>query len=118
MEELIKENGTEEYDMKIWLDDERPMPEGYDRHVRTSAEAIAMLKSEAVTAISLDHDLGETGGTGYEVACFIEEGAFRGALSPIEVNIHSANPVGRDRMAQAIHRAKQYWEKSAFSVRL
>ena len=98
--------------MKIWLDDERPMPEGYDRHVLTAAEAIAMLKSETVTEISLDHDLGEAGGTGYDVACFIEEGAFRGTLSPIEVNIHSANPVGRDRMEQAINRAEEYWTRT------
>ena len=113
---MIKESGTDEYDMKIWLDDERPMPEGYDRSVRTAAEAISILNSETATAISLDHDLGETCGTGYEVACFIEEGAFRGTLSPMDVNIHSANPVGRDRMEQAINRAKEYWEKSASSV--
>ncbi|MEI6306632.1 MAG: cyclic-phosphate processing receiver domain-containing protein [Deltaproteobacteria bacterium] len=102
--------------MKIWLDDERPMAEGYDRHVRSATEAISLLESKKITAISLDHDLGETGGTGYEVDCFIESGAFWGTLPPIEVNIHSANPVGRDRMEQAISRAMEYWDKSASSV--
>ena len=96
--------------MKIWLDDERPMPDGYDRHVRTAEEAISILKSGIVTVISLDHDLGENAGTGYEVACFIEEGAFSGTLSPMDVNIHSANPVGRNRMEQAINNAKKCWE--------
>jgi len=99
--------------MRIWLDDERPMPEGYDKHVRTAAEAIAFLESGTVTAISLDHDLGESGGTGYQVACFIEEGAFRKTLLPMEVSIHSANPVGRGRMEQAIVYAKEYWSTSS-----
>ena len=100
--------------MKIWLDDERQMPEGYDRHVRTAPEAIALLESGTVTAISLDHDLGESGGTGYQVACFIEEGAFRKSLLPMGVSIHSANPVGRYRMEQAIDRAKKYWLTNSF----
>jgi pimeloyl-ACP methyl ester carboxylesterase len=85
------------------------MPADFDRQVKTSAEAIALLEEGTVTAISLDHDLGESGGTGYEVACWIEEAAYEGRLAPIEVTIHSANPVGRVRMEQAIARARQFW---------
>ena len=64
--------------MKVWLDDLRPMPAGYDVHARTAAEGIALLTADCVTLISLDHDLGdEANGAGYEVARWIEEAAFR-----------------------------------------
>jgi len=104
--------------MKIWLDDERPMPQGFDRQVKTADEAIALLKSGGVTLISLDHDLGETeNGTGYNVARFIEFRAFHRILAPIEVLIHSANPVGRERMEQAINNAHVFWEQEAIEKR-
>jgi hypothetical protein len=97
--------------MKIWLDDERPMPPGFDYHARTAREAIELLMAGGVTVISLDHDLGdEQNGTGYDVACYIEQGAYGGSLPYIEATIHSANPVGRARMEQAVERAKQYWK--------
>lgn len=97
--------------MKIWLDDERLMPPGFDFHIKTAAEAIELLAAGGVIAISLDHDLGDDGGTGYEVACYIEQGAYNGTLSPIEVTIHSANPVGRERMEIAIDNARLFWSQ-------
>lgn len=97
--------------MKIWLDDERPMPPAFDCHARTAQEAIDLLTAGGVTAISLDHDLGVVeNGTGYDVACYIEQAAYSGTLAPIEVIIHSANPVGRARMEQAIVKSCIYWE--------
>ena len=102
--------------MKIWLDDERPMPPEFDYHAKTAVEAIELLAAGSVTTISLDHDLGDDGGTGYEVACYIERGAYDGTLSAIAVTIHSANPVGRGRMEQAIERAKQYWNSQRTGV--
>lgn len=96
--------------IKVWLDDERPMPAGFDRHVRTANEAIDIIKSGGVSLISLDHDLGEdSNGTGYDVAKFIEEGAFLGTVPPMEVRVHSANPVGASRMRMCIENAKRYW---------
>jgi hypothetical protein len=97
--------------MKIWLDDERPMPPGFDCHVKTAAGVIELLAVGGVTALSLDHDLGDDGGTGYEVACYIEQGAYNGTLSPVEVTIHSANPVGRERMEKAIRKAQSFWSQ-------
>jgi hypothetical protein len=96
--------------MKVWLDDERPMPPEFDCHAKTAVEAIELLAAGSVTALSLDHDLGDNGGTGYDVACYIEHGAYNGILSPFVVTIHSANPVGRFRMEQAIERAEYYWK--------
>jgi hypothetical protein len=80
--------------MKIWLDDERTMPEGYDLWLKTAHEAKEALRTGKVTRISLDHDLGFwfQDNTGYEVAKFIEEGAHAGWLPFIDVSVHSANP--------------------------
>ena len=46
--------------MKLYLDDERETPAGWIR-VFWPDEAIAWLKTEMVTEISLDHDLGDDG---------------------------------------------------------
>lgn len=95
--------------MKIWLDDERPIPPDFDIWLRTAETAIRTLRIGGVTHISLDHDLGE-GLTGYDVAKFIEEAAYNKTLAPMEVTIHSANAVGRKNMDVAIQRAKMFWE--------
>lgn len=109
--------------MKVWLDNVRTPPRQMERHLqgayyeacdwvwcKTAAKAIDLLSSGGVTHISLDHDLGdEANGTGYDVACFIEDGAFRGSMEPLEWAIHSQNPVGRQRMKSALVMANMYW---------
>lgn len=96
--------------VRVWLDDERPMPEGYDVHVKTASEAIEMIRRGEVSEISLDHDLGDyANGTGYEVAKFIEEGAFGGTVSPLDARVHSANPVGAANMRRSIESARRFW---------
>ena len=53
--------------MKLYLDDEIKNPVGWIRVFWRDA-AIAWLKTEMVTEISLDHDLGDDDrGTGYDV---------------------------------------------------
>lgn len=95
--------------MRLWLDDERPAPEGWT-HVKTASEAIALLESGVVSEISLDHDLGPPMfGTGYDVASKIEELAYFDRIGPLRWSIHSANPVGRARMQQAMEHADFYW---------
>lgn len=42
--------------MKLWVDDERPAPEGWER-VESSREAIELLQSTNVTELSLDYCL-------------------------------------------------------------
>lgn len=89
------------------------MPEEFDKHVRTADEAIDVIRSGGVTLISLDHDLGDDSkGTGYDVAKFIEERAFLGAMSAFEVRVHSANPVGAGKMRMCIDNAKRYWSSA------
>lgn len=95
--------------IRLWLDDERPAPEGW-LAVRTAAEAIERLLTGAVIEVSLDHDLGEpSAGTGYEVACLIERAAAEGRLGPLCWRVHSANPVGRARMEAALRSAERWW---------
>jgi len=53
--------------MKVFLDDLRATPEGWHRAYWPD-EVIALLKNGDVTAVSLDHDLGDDAkGTGYDV---------------------------------------------------
>lgn len=100
--------------MKIWLDDVRPKPPEFDAWVKDADMAIRMLRVGGVTVISLDHDLGETQAkTGYDVAKFIEEAAYKGTLDPLDVRIHSANPVGKKLMETAISRAELFWGHKA-----
>lgn len=96
--------------VSVWLDDERPMPDGFSFHARTAEEAIGAIRGGGVSVVSLDHDLGEGScGTGYDVAKFIEEGAFLGTVPPMDVRVHSANPVGARNIRMCIENAGKYW---------
>lgn len=102
--ERIRMPGT-----SVWLDDVRPMPEGFDVAARSFDEAVRLLSTGSVVEISFDHDLGE-GPTGYDVACIIERAAMEGVLGRIKWAIHSANPVGRKNIQAAMEKADQYWD--------
>lgn len=105
-----KESAEEAESVRMWLDDERRMPEGFNLHVRTAKDAIEAIKSGRVRKVSLDHDLGDPGfGTGYDVAKFIEESAFNGSISPLQVSVHSANPVGAKNIKRCIDNAMRFW---------
>lgn len=104
--------GEKEQMVRLWLDDLRPMPDGYDVHARTAGEAIAILQAGNVVAISFDNDLGpEEAGQGYQVANWIEEAAFNGSLPKLAWRIHSANPVGRQNIARAMENADRFWSR-------
>lgn len=97
--------------IKLWLDDVREAPEGW-KWVKTADEAIEVLQTSQVTEISLDHDLGENVPTGYMVALWIEEESFEGWVHPpLKWTVHSANPVGRRKMRQALEYAEACWER-------
>lgn len=95
---------------KLWLDDERPSPLGW-AHARTARQAIDILDTCTVTEVSLDHDLGDGQGSGYEVACWIEKAAKFGQIPRLRWSVHSANPVGKARMEQALRHADTFWEE-------
>jgi len=91
--------------LKVYLDDERTPPDGSWVLVKTPAQAIALLETEMVSHISLDHDLGDDDGigTGYDVVLWMEEHAFSGDISlPSVIKVHSANVSARVKMEQGI----------------
>jgi len=96
--------------LKVWLDDERPMPSDYNMHIKTANEAINLLSQGNVGYISFDHDLG-IGKSGYDVAKWIEKAVFERNFPRIEWDVHSANPVGAQRIRTAMQRLDQEWGK-------
>lgn len=109
--------------MRLWLDDIRPMPPGFDVHVKTVEEAVICIASGSVKHISFDHDLGPAldrpdpseGSsdvselTGYDLAKHIEKTAHGGGLSRITWEVHSANPVGKKNIIASMSNADEYW---------
>jgi hypothetical protein len=92
---------------KVWLDDERPAPDGW-LCARRPEEAIAHLQSGLVTHLCLDHDLGDdASGTGYDVLVWIEEAVTRGFEPPNVITIHSINAGARPRMELAVAEIRQ-----------
>ena len=88
--------------MKIYLDDERDTPDGWER-VYWPDEAIELLESGNVSEISLDHDLGDDErGTGYDVVLWIEEAVATREFVPPDIKVHSANSSAREKMERGI----------------
>lgn len=92
--------------MKLWIDDERPAPEGYVwcQSVNEAKDQLiwAATLYEIVEVIDIDHDAGEyasDGGDYIRLLDWIEE---CGRSYPIR--IHSMNPVGRENMRRIIQR--------------
>ena len=98
--------------MKLWLDDVRePVNKGW-HWAKTGEEAIELLKQGAVEAVSFDHDLGESGISGYDVAKWIEEMAAHEGLDRITWKVHSANPVGKKNIEAAMRAADRFWQST------
>ena len=88
--------------MRVYLDDERPTPDGWVR-VYWPSEAIALLETGQVLELSLDHDLGDDArGTGYDVVLWIEEAVALRGFRPPKIGVHSANASAREKMLAGI----------------
>jgi len=96
--------------MRVWLDDVRVMPEGFDVWVTDALSCAELIESGKVTYLSFDHDLGDSLFTGYTVACIIESLAYYNKIDRISWDIHSQNPVGRENIGKAMRKADEYWE--------
>ena len=95
--------------MKLYVDDVRQAPEGWQL-AKTAGTAIAILMRETIEELSLDHDLGDPeAGTGYDVIVWLEEKAFSGNWQhvPPVIWVHSANPIGRQRIQAGIDAIEQ-----------
>ena len=105
------DNKHPEQPMKIYLDDERPVPDGWTL-ARWPEEAIVLLITGQVTDISLDHDLGDdTHGTGYDVILWIEEAVATTQFTPPNITVHSANSSARQKMELGIASIQRYAER-------
>lgn len=94
--------------MKIWLDDIRPAPSGYES-AKSVNEAISLIVEAEenlieVEMLDLDHDLGDYYFDGGDAIKLLDWLAERETFYP--VRIHTANPVGRANMERMIAR---YW---------
>ncbi|BBU32602.1 hypothetical protein BTHE68_63360 (plasmid) [Burkholderia sp. THE68] len=88
--------------MKVFLDDERVIPQGWTR-VYWPQEAIRLLETGTVEELSLDHDLGDDSrGTGYDVILWIEEAVALRSFRPPKIFVHSANSAARAKMEAGV----------------
>lgn len=78
---------------RLWIDDERPTPDGFSWTAKTSEEAISSLMFASWTwdEVSFDHDLGGDDTTRAVMLWMIENDAW-----PRAITIHTGNPVGRE----------------------
>lgn len=98
--------------MKVFLDDVREAPDGWVRAYWPN-EVITLLRTGAVTEISLDHDLGnDERGTGYSVLVWIEEQVFLHGMVPPAVHVHSANSSAKLKMSAALQSIRQHSSRS------
>jgi hypothetical protein len=101
--------------VNIFLDDVRDSPDDSWVLVRNVKSCLKLLKTETVDTLSLDHDLGseKIEETGYAVLLWIERRIIskKSYVPPRSIIIHSANPVGRDRMYAAIKSILKLLEK-------
>lgn len=87
--------------VKVYLDDERPTPDGWYR-AYTVDECIRLLETKQVTHISFDNDLGEGQSEGYNCLNWLEEKVFFDPTFPVPIiTIHSANAGRTHSMRQA-----------------
>ena len=99
--------------MKLWLDDLRPVPYGYEgaKSVNEAKKLIQEAEHNGIEieALDLDHDLGDYADQGGDAIRLLDWLAERGTFSPVE--IHTANPVGRANMERILARywGEQYW---------
>ncbi len=107
---------------KLYIDDIREAPDASWTIVRTYDEAINLLDTEQFDVVSFDHDLGDTNipeRTGYTILMKVVQDKVDGKPVPKEFLVHSANPVGVERMLGVIERylkqamftdLKDYWK--------
>jgi hypothetical protein len=98
--------------MKLWVDDERPAPEGWEQ-ARTLSEALLILYSmgDVIECIALDHDLGHPHYRDADLIANLIEGlASLGVLKRMEWKILTSNPDGQKKIRAAFESADKAWD--------
>jgi hypothetical protein len=92
--------------MKLWIDDIRPAPEGYEwcSTVNIAIAAIELWEDlpEGIELIDIDHDAGDYASDGGDYIRLLDWLEETGRSYPIR--IHSQNPVGVENMRRIIER--------------
>lgn len=94
--------------MKVWLDDLRPLPPGYDVWALTYEDAVALIDTGKVTHMSFDNDLGQAL-EGRHVIDYLYEKAYFKTIPPIQMQVHSSNGGAIPAMLQGIAQCYSYW---------
>lgn len=103
--------------IKIWVDDEREMPDDYDYQSFTVDSAISLIKKgyhfNDILEVSLDHDAGDYvwgGGDYIQILNILEFKSHEDASwkdyikNKVTFHLHTANPVGRENMRRIIQK--------------
>jgi hypothetical protein len=95
----------------VWLDDRRPMREGYQLHCRTGESLLELFRHDAVAFCSFDNDLGP-GIEGIDVIDQVERWVHDGVIAkPVRFQVHTGNSVAGLRMCGVINdRIYPHWE--------
>lgn len=100
--------------VKIYLDDERtPQDPGEWVILRSVLELRRHIKIHGKPEyISFDHDLGGLE-DGHDAAVWFIDWCMMNKIGPeeVEINVHSANPVGRDRILAAFESWRRFEER-------
>ena len=87
---------------KLYLDDLRGTPEGFDR-VYNYADFVEYITQNGLPDfISFDHDLGEDE-SGYDCAKYLVEYCIEHNLSLPKFSVHSQNPVGKENIERLLN---------------
>ena len=96
----------------LYIDDLRPVPDDCEKWTWTTArsfhEAVVKLELIEFEMVSFDHDIASFYGykemTGYDIAVWLSHRKEDGLYVPTQYAVHSANPVGHERIQGVINR--------------
>ena len=97
--------------LRVYLDDERVRPSGFDILINHAELAIQLLKLNIVEFISLDNDLGTGYQEGYTVADYLEQAIITGEIDFVDFRPHTANDVAFQKIMNARRKVYQVMGK-------
>lgn len=94
--------------MKVYLDDERTVPQGWVG-VKNYDDFVAIVTAgHDITDISFDHDLG-LDKTGYDCVNYLEMLVHTVGFKPCNLTCHSMNPIGKQRIQMVFRSILNKW---------